>query len=78
MLAHGGLAMLEVVEFSKPVRSVIMTPFGESDSPGSPHFDDQARELFSRSRGASTWFGDRKNLEKHAKDRKELEYPTPP
>jgi len=75
MLAHGGLAMLEVVEFSKPVRSVVMTPFGESDAPGSPHFDDQARELFSRSRAASTWFGDRKNLEKHSKDRKELEYP---
>ena len=70
--------MLEVVEFSKPVRSVIMTPFGESDSPGSPHFDDQARELFSRSRAASTWFGDRRNLEKHTKDRKELEYPTAP
>jgi hypothetical protein len=78
MLAHGGLAMLEVVEFSKPVRSVIMTPFGESDSPESPHFDDQARELFSRSRAASTWFEDRKNLEKHSRDRIELEYPPQP
>jgi acyl-homoserine lactone acylase PvdQ len=75
MLARGGLAMLEVVEFSKPVRSVIMTPFGESDSPESPHFDDQARELFSQSRAAPTWFADRKNLEKHSKDRKELTYP---
>lgn len=78
MMAHGGLAMLEVVEFSKPVRSVIMTPFGESDSPESPHFDDQAHELFSRSRATSTWFGDRKNLEKHARERKEVEYRTAP
>ena len=77
MLGHSGLAMLEVVEFSKPVRSTIMTPFGESDSPESPHFDDQARELFSRSRAAPTWFSDRKNLEKHSKDRKQLEYPPP-
>jgi len=77
MLGRSGLAMLEVVEFSKRVRSVILTPFGESDSPESPHFDDQARELFSRSRAAPTWFADRKNLEKRSKDRKELEYPRP-
>jgi acyl-homoserine lactone acylase PvdQ len=77
MLAHGGLAMLEVVEFSKPVRSVIMTPFGENDSPESPHFDDQARELFSRSHAAPTWFGERKSLEKRVRERKELEYRPP-
>jgi len=72
MVGHAGQAGLMVVAFSKPVKSVLALPFGESDLPDSPHFEDQARELFSRSTTMNTWFQDRKSLEKHSKDRKEL------
>jgi hypothetical protein len=72
MIGHGGQAGIMVVGFSKAVRSVMALPFGESDVADSPHFEDQARELFSRSSTMTTWFQDRKNLEKHTKDRKDL------
>jgi acyl-homoserine lactone acylase PvdQ len=74
MIGHRGQAGLMVVALSKPVKSVVALPFGESESPDSPHFEDQARELFSRSLTMSTWFQDRKNLEKRTKDRKELTF----
>jgi hypothetical protein len=45
---------------------------GESDSPQSGHFDDQARDLFSKGTAKSTYFGDRKELEKHISAKKEL------
>jgi len=75
MIGHGGQAGVLVAALSKPVKSVMALPFGESDSPESPHFEDQARELFSRSFTMTTWFGDRKNLEKRSKDRKDLSIP---
>jgi acyl-homoserine lactone acylase PvdQ len=75
MVGHGGQAGVMVVLLTKPLKSVMALPFGESDSPESPHFEDQARELYSRSYTTATWFGDRKNLEKKFKDRKELVFP---
>jgi acyl-homoserine lactone acylase PvdQ len=71
MVARGGQAAVQVVVLSRPARSVMALPLGESDQPASPHFDDQARELFSVSRTQSTWFAGRKDLEKHSK-KKEL------
>ena len=75
MIGHAGQLGVQVVALSKPIKSVIVLPFGESDSPESPHFEDQARQLFSRSLTVTTWFGDRKNLEKRAKDRQQLSAP---
>jgi acyl-homoserine lactone acylase PvdQ len=75
MIGHAGQAGVQVVALSRPIKSVIALPFGESDSPESPHFEDQARQLFGRSLTTSTWFGDRKNLEKRSKERKELVAP---
>ena len=49
----------------------ILVP-GESDRPESAHFDDQARELFSKATAKPTYFGDRKELEKHVSAKKEL------
>jgi hypothetical protein len=72
MVARGGQAALQVVVLSRPARSVAALPLGESDQPTSSHLDDQARDLFSVSRMHTTYFGDRKELEKHSKDRKEL------
>jgi acyl-homoserine lactone acylase PvdQ len=74
-VGRGGQAALEVVVLSKAPRSVIALPFGESDDPASPHFDDQARELFAKSQVQPTYFGDRKELEKHAAQRKALTFP---
>jgi acyl-homoserine lactone acylase PvdQ len=72
VVAHGGQAAVQIVVLSRPARSVMVLPLGESDQAGSAHFDDQARDLFSASRTHPTYFGDRKELEKHSKDRKEL------
>jgi acyl-homoserine lactone acylase PvdQ len=74
MVGHGGQAGLIAVALAKPVRSVLALPFGESESLDSTHFEDQARDLFSRSSTMTTWFEDRKNLERRSKDRKELTF----
>jgi acyl-homoserine lactone acylase PvdQ len=75
LIGHGGQAGVLVAALSKPAKSVMAVPFGESDSPDSPHFEDQARQLFSHGYTMTTWFGDRKSLEKRSKDRKELIVP---
>jgi acyl-homoserine lactone acylase PvdQ len=72
MIGRAGQAALQVVVLSRPARSRALVPLGESDDPASPHFDDQARELFSAARGRASYFGERKELERHAKERKEL------
>jgi len=50
MLGTGGQSATQIVELSNPIRSVSVLVPGESDRPESGHFDDQARELFSRER----------------------------
>jgi acyl-homoserine lactone acylase PvdQ len=75
MLGRGGQAAVEVVLLSRPPKSVMALPLGESSQAASPHFDDQTRELFSASRAHATYFGERKELEKHSKERKELTFP---
>ena len=72
MMGAGGQSATQIVQLSRPPKSYMVMPLGESDDPKSPHFDDQAAKLFSKARAASTYFGDRKELEKHVKERKEL------
>jgi acyl-homoserine lactone acylase PvdQ len=75
MMGVGGQSATQIVQLSRPPKSYMVMPLGESDDPKSPHFDDQAAKLFSKARAASTYFGDRKELEKHVKERKELVAP---
>jgi acyl-homoserine lactone acylase PvdQ len=60
------------VILTKPPQSYMVLPLGESDHPDSPHYDDQAEKLFSKSRAKSTYFLNRKELEKHVTARKSL------
>ena len=53
--AVAGSAYVAVIEFGPKVRSLSITPFGESGDPKSPHFFDQA-ELFSKGKFKPTWF----------------------
>ena len=71
-IGTGGQTATQIVEFSKPLRSVSVLIPGESDGPDSRHFDDQARQLFSKESAKSTYFDQRKELEKHLSAKKEL------
>jgi acyl-homoserine lactone acylase PvdQ len=74
MLGHGGQTSTQIVILTRPPQSFMVIPLGESDHPDSPHFDDQAQKLFSRSQAKPTWFLNRRELEKHVLARKQLAY----
>jgi acyl-homoserine-lactone acylase len=74
MVGHGGQTSTQIVILTKPPQSYMVIPLGESDHPDSPHFDDQAEKLFSKSRVKPTWFLNRKELEKHVTQREEVEF----
>ena len=65
MVGNGGQTSTQVVILTKPPQSFMVIPLGESDHKNSPHFDDQAEKLFSRSRAKPTYFLRRRELEKH-------------
>jgi acyl-homoserine lactone acylase PvdQ len=68
MMGVGGQSATQIVQLSRPPKSYMMMPLGGKS-------DDQAAKLFSSARASSTYFGDRKELEKHVKERKELVAP---
>ncbi|HTT65218.1 MAG TPA: penicillin acylase family protein [Bryobacteraceae bacterium] len=74
MVGHGGQTSTQIVILTKPPKSYMVIPLGESDHPDSPHFDDQAEKLFSKSRVKPTFFLDRRELEKHVTRREKLEF----
>ncbi len=74
MVGRSGQSCTQVVVLTKPPQSWMVIPLGESDHPESGHFDDQAEKLFSRSQMKSTWFLNRRELEKHVTAKKELSY----
>jgi penicillin amidase len=74
MVGQGGQTSTQIVVLTKPPRSYMILPLGESDHKDSPHFDDQARELFSKAKAKPTYFDDRKELEKHVTERKTLSF----
>lgn len=53
---RAGQTSTQVVVLSKPVRSWTVTPLGQSDRPDSPHFTDQAEQLFSPGKMKPTWW----------------------
>ena len=71
-IATGGQTGTQVVELSSTPHSVSVLVPGESDSPESGHFDDQAAQLFSTGSSKPAYFGDRKELEKHLSSKKAL------
>jgi acyl-homoserine lactone acylase PvdQ len=71
-IGRGGQSATQIVELSTTTHSISILVPGESDRPGSGHFDDQARELFSKGTAKPTYFGDRKELEKHISSKKTL------
>jgi acyl-homoserine-lactone acylase len=74
MVGHGGQTSTQIVILTNPPQSYMVIPLGESDRPDSPHFDDQAEKLFSKSRVKPTYFLNRQELEKHATSREEIEF----
>jgi acyl-homoserine lactone acylase PvdQ len=74
MVGHTGQTSTQIVILTKPPQSFMVIPLGESDHQDSPHFDDQAEKLFSRSRAKSTYFLNRAELEKHVTKKEELEF----
>ena len=64
MVGHTGQTSTQIVILSKPPQSYMVLPLGESDHPDSPHYDDQAEKLFSKSRAKPTYFFNRKEVEK--------------
>jgi acyl-homoserine lactone acylase PvdQ len=74
MVGHSGQTSTQVVILTKPPQSYMVLPLGESDRPESGHWDDQAKELFSKSQAKPTYFANRKELEKHATRTEELTF----
>ncbi len=72
-LGHGGQTSTQIVLLTNPPRSWTVLPLGESDRADSPHFDDQAEQLFSKSKMKPTYFLDKNELLKHV-ERKTVVY----
>ncbi|MBN4046775.1 penicillin acylase family protein [bacterium AH-315-P07] len=53
---RGGQTSTQIVELSKPIKSYIYIPQGQSDDPESPHYSDQAEKLFSKRTLKSSWW----------------------
>ncbi len=74
MVGVGGQSQTTIVVLTKPPQSFMILPLGQSDRKDSPHFDDQAEKLFSKSRAKPTYFLNRKELEKHVTAKLVLSY----
>lgn len=65
MLGRGGQTSTQIVLLTTPPKSWTVVPLGQSDHPESPHYDDQAEELFSKGKMKPTYFLDKQELRKH-------------
>jgi len=74
MAGHSGQTSMQIAILTKPPQSYMAIPPGESDHLESGRFEDQAERLFSRGRAKSTYFLNRKKLEKHVTASKRLTY----
>ncbi len=64
-VGRGGQTSTQIVILSKPPRSYMVLPLGQSDHPESGHWDDQAQKLFSAAKAKDTYFMDRERLLPH-------------
>jgi penicillin amidase len=76
MVGQGGQTSTQIVIMTDPPKSYAIIPLGQSDHTESPHWDDQAEKLFSKSKAAPTYFMDRKELMKHVTAKKTLKHPA--
>jgi len=76
--ARSGQSCTTVVVLRAPgkVESYSAVPFGQSDDPNSPHYFDQARELFSKKKLKPTYYNDMKSLEANLESKRELDVPS--
>ena len=68
-LGRGGQTSTQIVLLTKPPKSWTLLPLGESDRPDSPHYDDQARRLFSKGTMKPTHFLDKEALVRNAESK---------
>ena len=75
---RSGQSCTTVVVLRAPgkVDSYSAVPFGQSDDPDSPHYFDQARELFSKKKLKPTYYNDLEALKTNLESKKELEVPA--
>lgn len=69
-----GQTSTQVVILTDPIQSFTQPPLGQSDHEDSPHFRDQARELFSEARFKPSWFHKDELLDGHVESELTLEY----
>jgi acyl-homoserine lactone acylase PvdQ len=72
MVGVGGQTSTQIVILTNPPQSYAIIPLGMSDQKESPHWDDQAEKLFSKSKAASSYFMDKAELMKHVTATKTL------
>jgi hypothetical protein len=70
----GGQSAVQIVHLGRDTGSDSVLVPGQSDRPDSPHFDDQARELFGKGLTKPSYFGDRKELERRLTGKTELQF----
>ena len=68
----GGQTSTQLVVLSKPIKSWIYLPVGQSDRPESPHYRDQAKTVFSNRTLRPSWWLPT-DLVDHIESREELE-----
>ena len=73
-LGRGGQTSTQIVLLTSPPKSWTVLPLGESDDPESPHFDDSARRLFSKSTMKPTYFLNKNELLKHLESKTVLNW----
>ena len=66
--AWRGQAATQIVILSRPPQSWNVQPWGQSDDPSSPHYRDQAEQLFSKTQLKPTWWLP-EDLKNHIKSR---------
>ena len=69
-----GQTSTEIVVLSRPIQSWTYVPLGQSDDPKSPHYTDQAEQLFSKRTMKETWWTP-EQLANHIEQRKEIPAP---
>ncbi len=73
-VGRGGQTSTQVVILTKPPKSYMVLPLGQSDHPESDHWDDQAEKLFSNGRAKDTFFMNLEGLKPHITSTTNLEF----
>ncbi len=69
----GGQSGPMVISLTKPIQSVSVLPWGQSDDPNSAHYMDQGEKLFSQGKFKDTWF-EWEELKDHIESKARLDW----